>query len=258
MADKVIVSRAKLVAVADAVRERTGGTESLTLDEMPGAIAEIESVISFPGLPEGYARCGYIQFTDAQIVDTGIVCTEATKLRVVFMRELKTAHYMFGVASSGNTASVTAYLGGSWRFGNKSANKSPYVTTSDDFVYTGILDSSQISITNSKTAISGVSAFETVGTLLLGSCRNSDGTLGTPQFQGKIFQFDMWSGEKPVLSLLPVVSLEGVYRFWDSVSGQFFDSITDVPLEGGLFNNLFTGGFRLSPDLDEKSVSTTA
>jgi hypothetical protein len=235
MADKVIVSREKLVAVADAVREKTGGTESLTLDEMPGAVAGIEGAVSFPGLPEGYARCGYIQFTDAQIVDTGIICSAASKIRVVFMRELDASHYMFGVASSGNTASVTAYLGGSWRFGNKSANKSPYVTTSDDFVYTGILDSSQISITNSKTAISGVSAFETVGTLLLGSCRNSDGTLGTPQFQGKIFQFEMWSDSEQVLNLLPVVSFEGVYRFWDSVSGEFFDSITEVPLAGGNF-----------------------
>lgn len=42
MADKVIVSRDKLVAVADAVREKTGNTESLTLDEMPGAIAGID------------------------------------------------------------------------------------------------------------------------------------------------------------------------------------------------------------------------
>lgn len=43
MADKVIVSREKLVAVADAVREKTGGTESLTLDEMPGTIVGIET-----------------------------------------------------------------------------------------------------------------------------------------------------------------------------------------------------------------------
>lgn len=238
MADKVIVSREKLVAVADAVREKAGTADALTLDDMPGAIAGISGgggSVTFPGLPEGYARCGRIQFTDAQIVDTGIVCTEATKIRVVFMRELDTAHYMFGVASSGNTSSVTAYLGGAFRFGNKSANKASYVTASDKIVYTCILDRSQIYLTNSKTAISGVSAFETVGTLLLGSCRNSDGTLGTPQFQGKIFQFEMWSDSEQVLNLLPVVSFEGVYRFWDSVSGQFFDSITDAPLEGGLF-----------------------
>lgn len=233
---RVAVSREKLVAVADAVRAKTGGTESLTLDEMPTAIEGIQGGgggVTFPGLPEGYARCGYIQFTDAQIVDTGIICTAATKIRVVFMRELDTAHYMFGVASSGNTASVTAYLGGAFRFGNKSANKASYVTASDKIVYTCILDSSQIYLTNSKTAISGVPAFETVGTLLLGSCRNSDGTLGTPQFQGKIFQFEMWSGSEQVLNLLPVVSFDGVFRFWDSVSGQFFDSITDVQLAGG-------------------------
>ena len=38
MADKVIVSREKLVAIADAVREKTGGTDELTLDEVAGAI----------------------------------------------------------------------------------------------------------------------------------------------------------------------------------------------------------------------------
>lgn len=42
MADKVIVSREKLVAVGDAVREKTGGTEALTLDELAGAVDGIK------------------------------------------------------------------------------------------------------------------------------------------------------------------------------------------------------------------------
>lgn len=232
---RVAVSRDKLIAIADAVRKKTGTANVLTLDEMPKAIAGISGSgsVTFPNLPEGYARCGYIQFTGEQTVDTGIVCTEATKIRVVFMRELDTAHYMFGVASSGNTASVTAYLGGALRFGNKMANKGGYVTASDEIVYTCILDSSRIYLTNSTTAISGVPAFETIGSLILGSCRNSNGTLGSPQFQGKIFQFDMWSGSEQVLSLLPVVSFKGIYRFWDSISGHFFDSLTNTQLAGG-------------------------
>lgn len=43
MADKVIVSREKLVAVADAVRGKTGNVEALTLDEMPGVISAIQT-----------------------------------------------------------------------------------------------------------------------------------------------------------------------------------------------------------------------
>ena len=235
MAGKVIVSRDKLVAVADAVRKKTGGTDALTLDAMPGAIAGIQGGgdVVFEGLPAGYGKCDYVQFLGEQLVDTGIVCTQATELQIVFTRERDSQHYMFGVTSSDNTASVTAYLGGSWRFGNKSAAKN--VPASSDIVYTGILDSSRIMVTNNTSSISGVNAFETVGTLLLGGARNSNGTAGSPAFVGKVFVFELWSGPELALKLMPVVSFEGVYRFWDSVSGDFFDSITEVPLAGGNF-----------------------
>lgn len=230
---RVAVSRDKLVAVADAVRNKTGSTEALTLDEMPRAIAGISGGgdVVFEGLPAGYGKCDYIQFTGEQLVDTGIVCTQATELKIVFTRERDALHYMFGVTSSNNSSSVTAYLGGLWRFGNKSASKN--VPASSDIVYTGILDSSRIMVTNNTSAISGVNAFETVGTLLLGGTRNSDGTADNPAFVGKVFVFELWSGSVLALKLMPVVSFEGVYRFWDGVSGQFFDSITDVPLAGG-------------------------
>ena len=59
MADKVIVSREKLVSIANAVREKTGGTESLTLDEMPvsiagvgGAVGELSQYVKFLAKPE--------------------------------------------------------------------------------------------------------------------------------------------------------------------------------------------------------------
>ena len=74
-------------------------------------------------LPTGYKRVDYINFTGEQIVDTGVICNRNTKLCVLFTREKSTQHYLYGVASSDNTASVTAYLGGSWRFGNKASTK---------------------------------------------------------------------------------------------------------------------------------------
>jgi hypothetical protein len=182
-------------------------------------------------LPNGYRRVDYIQFSGEQTVDTGIICNQNTKIQLAFTRERSTQHYMYGVASSDNTASVTAYMGGSWRFGNKTATKTP--TTNENMIYGGLMDKTTVTITGSASAISSVNDFETVGSLLLGACRNSNGTFGASQFIGKIFFFSMWQGDEQVLKLVPVVSEDGTYRFFDIVTKDFFDSITDTPLDGG-------------------------
>lgn len=181
-------------------------------------------------LPAGYSRVDYIQFNGAQTVDTGIICNQNTKIQLAFTRERSTQHFMYGVASSDNTASVTAYMGGSWRFGNKSATKTP--TTNANMIYSAVVDKTNVTITGSASAIRSVNEFETVGSLLLGSCRNGDGTVGSPQFEGKIHFFIMQQGDEQVLKLVPVTD-GTVFRFYDMVSKAFFDSITDTPLEGG-------------------------
>lgn len=184
------------------------------------------------GLPSGYRRADYIQFSGKQIVDTEIVCNQNTKIQTYFTREASTQEYLYGVASSGNTASVTAYLGGSWRFGNKYATK-PCGTIDSKVGYAGYVDTSTISVSGSVTAISGVNDFETVGSLLIGSCRSSAGEVADDgQFDGKMSLFAMWEGDKPVLKLVPLTD-GTVYRFWDEVGRKFHDSITDTPLDGG-------------------------
>lgn len=182
-------------------------------------------------LPAGYSRVDYIQFNDAQIVDTRIIGNQNTKIEVVFVREMASQHYMLGVASSDNTKAITAYMGGNWRFGNKANTKSP--VANEDMIYSAVLSSAEITITGSKTAITGVNAFETIGSVLIGSCRSSDGTIPSPSFKGKILLFMVWQGDEQVQKLVPLVSTEGVYRFYDKVTKDFFDSITDTPLEGG-------------------------
>ena len=182
-------------------------------------------------LPAGYSRVDFIEFNGEQIVDTGIVCNQDTEIKVVFTREKSAQHYLLGVASSNNTASITAYFGGNWRFGNKASSKNP--VTDANMIYSGILSSSEITITDAKTAISGVNEFETVGSLLLGSCRNSNGSVPAAQFVGKVLLLAMRQGDKQALKLVPCVSAEGAYRFWDAVGQKFHDSITDTPLEGG-------------------------
>lgn len=286
----------KLVAIADAIREKTGKTEEITLDQMVVEIEDIQTGVELPelttpaseaevfenkqyitqsgeigtgtftlaseistqdaliaeilsalenkavgsgditieGCPKGYVPARYIQFDDAQIVDTGIVCTQDTKIKVVFTRDVDIAMYLYGVTSDGNTASVTAYLssGGSWRFGNKSASRA--ITVNEDLIHTAIVSNTGIVAVNPNNSFSDVSEFETIGSLLIGTVRNSDGTVAAAQYIGKIFEFNMWQEDELILKLLPVVSVDGeTYRFWDSISGSFFDSITDVALKGG-------------------------
>ena len=183
------------------------------------------------GLPDGYVRCSYIRFEKAQYIDTGIVPTQDTKIKVLFTRELSTSHYMFGVASSDNTAAVTAYVGGSWRFGNRSVTKT--INTNPDLVQCAVVDAGGITMPNNTNTFTAPANFTAVGSLLLGVCRNASGTVpSTPTYTGNISLFEMWSGNTLVRKLIPVVK-DGTYRFFDEVSGEFFDSKTTTPLSGG-------------------------
>lgn len=224
----VLVEEQTLKNIANSIRAKSGKTEKM----LPSAMSEeIDNLPSGGSEQEQYTRVDFIQFTGEQVVDTGIICNQNTKLQTYFTREHSSQKYLYGVASDDNTASFTAYLGGSWRFGNKYATK-PCGTISDYVGYGTFVSNTQISVTGSVSTISGVNDFETVGSLLIGTCRSADGAVGSPQFVGKIFFFSMWNGEEQVLKLIPAIK-DGVYGFWDDVSKTFLTSTTDTPLEGG-------------------------
>lgn len=187
---------------------------------------------SADGLPDGYVRCDFIQFSGKQLIDTGIIGNQDTQINTAFTWETSTQNHVFGCASTDNTASITSYTNGSWRFGNKSQSKT-ISSKNPKLPYSALVNKSTISLNSSVTSISGVNDFETIDTLLVGGARGSSGSLPSSGIVGKIFYFILWQNEEQVLKLIPVVNTEGVYRFWDLISQSFFDSITSTPLEGG-------------------------
>lgn len=255
---KYVVDETTMTEIADPLRSLAGHSNSMTMGEMAQAgndavsemdgqstlIAQIKEVLkgkaaggggggeSIDGIPAGYARCDYIQFSGKQLVDTGIVGNQDTQINISFTWESTTQRHVFGCASSDNTASITSYMNGSWRFGNKSASKN-FSSKNAMLPYSALVNKTTISLNSSVSSISGVNTFETVGTLLLGGARDSNGQVPGVMITGKVFYFTMWSGEEQVRKLVPVTDGNGVYRFFDLVSKSFFDSITDTPLEGG-------------------------
>jgi hypothetical protein len=182
-------------------------------------------------LPPGYTRVDFIEFTGKQLVDTGIIGNQDTQIDVSFTWGNATQNHIFGCASSDNTASITSYMNGSWRFGAKSASKT--ISKNNTVLpYAARVNKSMIGVTGSNTAISGVEDFETIGTLLLGGARGSSGALPGSGIVGKAFYFRLWSGSTQIMNLVPVTD-GTAYRFYDLVTKTFFDSITDTPLEGG-------------------------
>lgn len=171
---------------------------------------------------EEYTFMEYLQFNKDKRFDTGIVCTEDTKIEISFTREDETAAYLYGVRNSSNTASVTAYLSnsGSWRFGNKYKNYTLALNT----IHNAIIQKSGITMNGTQTSFTS-SDFTANATLVIGTSRGTSGSLASAQFIGKIYSFKMYSGSTLVLDLVPCKTTSEEEGFFDNVSGKFIKAI---------------------------------
>lgn len=203
-------------------------------------VAEYESVnveVSGSGgsdsdLPSGWKRCDFIQFSGSSMVDTGIIGDQDTQIFASFTWENSAQRYLLGCAHADNTAAITAYMNGSWRFGDKVSSKS--ISIKNPLLpYSALLNKTTIAATSGVTTISGVEEFETIGTLLFGGCRSSNGAIPTGGLVGKGLRLIIWKNDARVLDLIPVTDDNGTYRFWDLVGKEFHDSVTSAALSGG-------------------------
>lgn len=212
------------------------GTKNITENGTHDVKAYESVVVEVPtsgssDLPQGYRRCDYIQFSGNNFIDTGLIGNQDIQINVLFTWESTTKRQLFGCASSDNLTGITAYMDGTWRFGGKNATKTLAVKNTL-LPYCALVDKTTIAITGNSTTITGVSDFQTVGTLLLGGARDADGTLPSFGITGKVFYCNIWQGEEQVLKLVPVTD-GTVYRFWDTIGQKFHDSLTSTPLGGG-------------------------
>lgn len=173
------------------------------------------------GFPNGYTKLDYLEFNADKTFDTGIICNQNTKIEISFTRGSSTAMYLYGVRSSGNTASITAYLtsSGAWRFGNTYKNLTFSVGTT---IRNVVVDKTGLVVDGTRNYYGGtVKDFTAISTLTVGSARTTSGGYGSHQFTGKIYSFKMYDGDELILDYVPYINPDGVYGFWDTVSETF-------------------------------------
>lgn len=174
---------------------------------------------------EQYTFPEYIQLNSDLAFNTGAICNQDTTIEMTFTREDSSARYLFGVASSGNTASLTGYQSGvnsgSWRFGAKYGR--PSVATNTKLTFT--MDKTGIVMNGTKSSYSGVSAFETPHPLAVGGCMSASGSIGATRHIGKIYGFRLWQGDVLTIDWIPCVKSDGEQGLWDNISQKFISSV---------------------------------
>ena len=176
------------------------------------------------GLPSGYTFTEHCQFNANKVFDTGFKPTQNTRIEIKFIPESTSAQYLYGIRSTNNTASVTAYLpsSGAWRFGNTYKN---YTVTNGN-EYTFIVDNSGVYMNGAFSKyVATVKNFTCAYTLPLGTARTTSGSMPAAQFVGKVLYFKIFEDDTPVLDWVPCNSPDGVNAFWDNLAGKFVTPI---------------------------------
>lgn len=173
-------------------------------------------------LPSGYYVLPCIQFNGKEWIDTGVYCNQNTTIRLAYTRDDNTARYIYGVANSNNSASVTAYVtstSGNWRFGSKAVS---LATPNNATMVQGADINKTRVLRGGTTSALNAGNFTTEQTLVLGGGKLADGSVSLSTcFVGKIIYFSIYDGDTCVLNYIPCMNRDGVCGFWDTVAEKF-------------------------------------
>lgn len=169
-----------------------------------------------------YTFLEYLQFNADMVFDTGICCTQDTTIDISFTNEDSGARYLYGARTTGNTASITAYLtsSGAWRFGNTYRN---FTTKKSDTVHNAVVSKTGIVYDGTSNKYVGtLKSFSCPWTLTIGSARTTSGAKSAAQFIGKLYHLRMYDGDELILDWIPCAKADGTMGFYDNVLGSFF------------------------------------
>lgn len=168
-------------------------------------------------ITDDYEILNHIAFNADKMFDAVIIESTYTIESLWARDSTSSSQYMYGFVTSPNTATVTAYLGGTWRWGNQGSS----ITFNDKNQHYTRQYNANIYYDGSTRAYSKSPAFTTANTLIVGGRRGSDG-VPTATFNGRIYYFRIYDGSSVILEWQPCKRLsDGVEGFWDCVSQTF-------------------------------------
>ena len=202
---------------------RFDGITGITIPE--GEVVEIAigGVTVWSAAPAvAYTPIDWIVCNDDIAFNTGILCDQDSKIELTFIRGDSSARYLFGVASTDNKASFTAYqsgnASGSWRFGG--AYGRPAVPV--DAENTVTMSQAGIVMNGTSYGYSGtIGTFTTPHPLAVGGCMGTNGAIGATTCIGKLGRFRLWQGDALTLDWVPHMRSDGVQGYLDQISGKF-------------------------------------
>lgn len=168
-----------------------------------------------------YEILDYVAFNADKMFDAGIIGSTYT-IESLWARDSTSAsQYMYGFVTSPHTATVTAYLGGTWRWGNQGSS----LTFNDKNQHYTRQYNANIYYDGSTRAYSKSPAFTTADSLIVGGRRGSDG-VPVATFNGKMYYYRIYNGTTVMLEWYPCKRLsDGVEGFWDCVTQTFVEPI---------------------------------
>ena len=233
--------------IADAIRGKTGKTDGLTLDQMPGEIAGIQAGGgASENLPDGYTRLEYIESSGTQWIDTGIKPTVNMEYILDFHAFGQSTAYTspFGFRDSANKSAIgftcNAYsekksLNYYYRFGNSSERQGTYPHNQR---WVLIMNKGGAPINHpwpsDAISVTGTTFEElNIGVHLFGSYALSSGTMER-FIHMKCYRFTVKESGEIICDLIPVMRNEdNVLGMYDIVRHVFLTNVGSGVFAGG-------------------------
>ena len=170
-------------------------------------------------ITDDYELLDYVEFSADKMFDAGIIESTYTIESLWARSSTSASQYMYGFVTSPHTASVTAYLSGTWRWGNQGSS----MTFNDKNQHYTRQYNANIYYDGTTRAYSKSPAFTTADTLIVGGRRGSDG-VPVATFNGRIYYYRIYYSSTIILEWYPCRRLsDGVAGFWDCANQKFVE-----------------------------------